>query len=1510
GTGQQTLSLPAGPYVSVTLTGISVNVYGLTVTGDVTFTRAPGTAPNTFVTTVSFANLGLTIAEGGTPYVVVSGGTGTLQTDSGASGIFGTITASVAVNVPGVGVSGTFSVQFNTTSASQQLSGSTIGQGFTFTGTGITLSLLGQSLTGNVQIIDDPTDHTVALAVTGLTLALGDGTTTFLTVTASGALILSPAGVAGSLTAQVSVTGISALSFSGAITLSVNETNKAISQTFTGLPAADTGASGSSYTLSLAAGPFIRVDVGSASSPATLTIFGQEISAHVYFEQIQNSAGDRIVVLGIDNGGLSLGTSGAGLTVGTLCTTCTSPTPLSGWLVMTAQGLAGQLQGTAYINVANVVTLQTTVTVDVNTTGTKLTQTLAASPVSGNAMTTFTEPAGPFVEVTAGNTMLTIGGVTFTANLFFEQATAAGNVKQTEIAITDLQLSSAPFFTASGVLIINPTDTSGNATTGIAGMLEGSITGTSTVGSIGATAMVAVNTTNKAINQTLTVAGQPITVKVDALASPYYQVSAQVALNLDNLVEFYGTFSLGSGAFVASNMTLFVGEGPYKQTNGVYDPAGTINPNAIGLLITNAEVSYQSETGSGQYALYATGTLAFVGLTGLNVTATVTLEINTTSSSVQVADPASKTGGTQTIGASTFVVTASGVQLDIGGVVQIGNPNDKLVVTRSASGALTVLMSDVSVGINDNGTPVFSIGGNAAFTIDPTSGFQLQSFSVTDFSVLGVSAGASGTTSALPPAADLATPLNNAVVSDATPLTTIDVSFTDPNGGSLDLTGAPGSNTVPDANSLFGTQEKFTLLLNGHAIPNLVISPVPTAVAGQPGTYAFTVTNFPTGQAGTVTIQFLPGTFATSTGVTDLGLTEQFFLVTPTGGGSLPSPGPTAALSSPAPGQSVSAASLNAAGYIDVTYTSHDGSAINESTLTGVPFTLSGTALANIKLSGGVPVLANNAAPSPLDGASSTDTSVTYRYYLQPNDPTNTSTGLFQAGTLTITFASGVSGFATVAGNTDAPNQSQTVTVTASAAGSASTSKSISLGPLSLSGPSVGVKGLTFKNGMLYVTVVLGVNSASLNLGGSGGSGATSVSLTGVQGTFKIGVDVFGLLSGHVRVSVPGNFSLSVAGLTVNVPNVVTVNASGVQIQYDPQGPKTQTLLVLQSASITLPALGVTGSILPYDATANSSVQNGSTAPTADKIIPGLTVYGDGFQLGEAQLTFTGKNGAPISLGSIVTFNSITVGVADFGYRTSLGAQPFSGSIYFATSGATFLPGKAISGSVTDSGTERLPNGQINPNALLVSFTFSNGQLSNFTAHIDTLKITLGSYLTLTASNFNLNLGAGPDQTLVSFASVGAQVTIGSLQIGGQATNFAFTGDGTFVENPGFGVYLTVGSATGSSFMWPSFLPIQITAIGLQWANIQTDPANFTLTLSASVTGIQGIKGLNFSGSVQGIQIDPALLLQGKFPVTNIQALSVQVDGPLFGGQISATLVGGVVRLDSGGNIIATTDTT
>ena len=62
-------------------------------------------------------------------------------------------------------------------------------------------------------------------------------------------------------------------------------------------------------------------------------------------------------------------------------------------------------------------------------------------------------------------------------------------------------------------------------------------------------------------------------------------------------------------------------------------------------------------------------------------------------------------------------------------------------------------------------------------------------------------------------------------------------------------------------------------------------------------------------------------------------------------------------------------------------------------------------------------------------------------------------------------------------------------------------------------------------------------------------------------------------------------------------------------------------------------------------------------------------------------------------------------------------------------------------------------------------------------------------------------------------------------------------------------------------------------------------------------------------GAIEGIKIDVGKLLDGEFPIVDIDAIGVSVKGNMFGGELNATLIGGILKLDAGGRIIDPFDT-
>ena len=336
--------------------------------------------------------------------------------------------------------------------------------------------------------------------------------------------------------------------------------------------------------------------------------------------------------------------------------------------------------------------------------------------------------------------------------------------------------------------------------------------------------------------------------------------------------------------------------------------------------------------------------------------------------------------------------------------------------------------------------------------------------------------------------------------------------------------------------------------------------------------------------------------------------------------------------------------------------------------------------------------------------------------------------------------------------------------------------------------------------------------------------------------------------------------------------------------------------------------------------------------------MPGLIVYDNGFQLGTAELAYglpPMPQGQQVQAGNQLSSTqshgwhrptststcsgscaSRTSGSGVQGLKVTFGDAAadatFTGTIYIATGGATLFPGKAFTAILTDRLTadDLNPDGSQNTEAFRAQLTFAGGKVQSFQLEIDTMSVKLGQFVTLTAVDFTLDTGAAPTAYLVRFTQVGATVKIGSLELTGQGRNFGFLGNGSFKADAGFGVFIGVGSATGESFKWPSFLPVRIDSIGVEWADPENHPEDFVLVLSASVTEIKGLSGLTFSGSIQGVRIQPSLLAEGKFPIIGIDSLGVTVKGKMFGGEIDAGLVGGILRLDANFNPIGVFDRT
>ena len=151
---------------------------------------------------MTISNGALSIAAGGTTYLSLIDGQGALTISP--AGIVGSLSATVqTLAIPGVTL-GAVAIALNTTSTAAQ--GIPAGPFFGVEANGASVSVGGQTLSGNLAIQVSTASGgatVVAIAVSGASASFGGGLATL--TNGSGALLVSTAGVAGSLTGTIAL---------------------------------------------------------------------------------------------------------------------------------------------------------------------------------------------------------------------------------------------------------------------------------------------------------------------------------------------------------------------------------------------------------------------------------------------------------------------------------------------------------------------------------------------------------------------------------------------------------------------------------------------------------------------------------------------------------------------------------------------------------------------------------------------------------------------------------------------------------------------------------------------------------------------------------------------------------------------------------------------------------------------------------------------------------------------------------------------------------------------------------------------------------------------------------------------------------------------------------------------------------------------------------------------------------------------------------------------------------
>ena len=687
------LTVPAGPFVRVDGTGVKLGVAGQTLTGDFAFEQTTDSANNKVVK-VGVANLGLRLGDGTTDFVVVSGGNGALVISP--AGFAGTLAATVALNIPGVTFSGTLSVSIAQTSAPLdetitvggtpiEISVPSAGSYVKVSGTGVQLGLLGQTLSGDFAFekVTEGNASRVVVAANNVSLNLGDGTTNFVVVTGgSGIFLFTGAGMAGQLGATVSVQGIPNVSFAGSFRLMINTTTAAVTDSLT--------VDGNAVSLNLPAGPYLRVEGGKDAqgngTTVTLTVLGQTLSGDFSFTQVTTKGGRKVVSVAASNVELDLATGSQ---------TILSITNGQGALLITPQGIAGSVSAGFSFGSAVPFTLSASVlTLEIN----NLTVPVNEAFTAGASTINLVLPAGPYVEAEADGLTLGFGdGVSITADVHFDQGVDSTGAKVTRLAVANVGFNGSQLGGGENRVLSNGQGGLVITSTGVAGVISGTLSGSAGPITASGTVGLRINTTGGAVNQTITVNGTAIVLNFPS-GTPRYQIFVSNAtVSFGNVFEVHGDVSASGDGFAGANLELFLGAGPYRN------PDNSINPNAVGILLSNATVGVINPAGGG-VQLHASGTIALIGVTGLDIAVqTATIDLNTSGKAVDETLTVPGQTTTQTVRVffpnpgMTVSFVASGLTLTAGTILQIGG---SVAFSKKPDGTVNVAITGASIKLN------------------------------------------------------------------------------------------------------------------------------------------------------------------------------------------------------------------------------------------------------------------------------------------------------------------------------------------------------------------------------------------------------------------------------------------------------------------------------------------------------------------------------------------------------------------------------------------------------------------------------------------------------------------------------------------------------------------------------------------------------------------------------------------------------------------------------------------
>jgi len=351
-------------------------------------------------------------------------------------------------------------------------------------------------------------------------------------------------------------------------------------------------------------------DILMAYGHVVLGIVGVELDGNVFFEKTTNSFGATIIKVAFTEVHFSLFGGDDALV---------SITEASGFFVINDKGLAGKLSISIDFNIPNIIIDFDTVSLTFNTTNEDIHEEFNLP--GGTEI--LDVAAGPYVMVKATDVSLGIevSGTPYTIDadvLQIEQITLPDTTKVIKIAAVGVSANALGIELTDGWggFIFYNDGMAGIAKTqlGFGDVLEGEIT-------------LAVNTTNRNVDDTITVDASDLRIKISA--NTFALAASNTTLQFGDYFMLKGDYSLNivdSGLatertlIAAANVRLFLGRGPPEREDG------TLNPDAIGVLVQASKVGIVKYA-DGTFAVHAVGSASIIGL-GDGIYVEGTLEVN------------------------------------------------------------------------------------------------------------------------------------------------------------------------------------------------------------------------------------------------------------------------------------------------------------------------------------------------------------------------------------------------------------------------------------------------------------------------------------------------------------------------------------------------------------------------------------------------------------------------------------------------------------------------------------------------------------------------------------------------------------------------------------------------------------------------------------------------------------------------------------------------------------------